>query len=309
MAGLLNKNFGGTQALGAFGDALSSLSSGKKINIAQLLQDQMKPEEKEAPPLGAPNPYYSLPRNALDETTANLNINPNLLPNVPSGASGGTGGGDPIAQLLKAVGQTESSGNYGALGKPTRRGDRAFGKYQVMGANIPAWSKEVLGMELTPEQFLNNPQAQDAIARAKLGSYYNKTGNIEDAASMWFSGRPMRGNQSRDILGTSVPEYVSRVRQQMNPGVQKYETQLTPNEEIKFQEWKKVYAPHDSGADYDLRGAYKSGLKPSPKNGHWPDTYKKPNHPTFSNQSIYARFAPNKAGTWNGETYIPNRNR
>ena len=69
--------------------------------------------------------------------------------------------------------------------------------------------------------------------------------------------------------------------------------------------WKAINAPHDSGEDYDLRGAFKSGLTKDIQSGHWPDTYKKPNHPTFSNQSIYAKYAPEKAGSWKGEQYIP----
>lgn len=83
-----------------------------------------------------------------------------------------------------------------------------------------------------------------------------------------------------------------------------YNTKLGPDEEKKFQTWKSRMAPNDSGADYDLRGAYK-GSAAQAKNGHWPDTYKKPNHPTFSNQSRYAPDAPDKAGSWDGDTYIP----
>lgn len=88
-----------------------------------------------------------------------------------------------------------------------------------------------------------------------------------------------------------------------------YDTKLQPEEETKFQQWKSVNAPKDSGEDYDLRGAYKSGLSKDIKSGHWPDTYKKPNHPTFSDQSIYAKQAPERAGHWDGETYIPPRHR
>ncbi len=84
-----------------------------------------------------------------------------------------------------------------------------------------------------------------------------------------------------------------------------YDTKLSPSDESKFQTWKSIYAPKDSGQDYDLRGAFKAGLSPNPETGHWPDTFKKPNHPTFSNQSIYAKDAPDKAGTWQGDTYIP----
>jgi hypothetical protein len=79
-----------------------------------------------------------------------------------------------------------------------------------------------------------------------------------------------------------------------------YETALTAAEERKFQEWKSQNAPKDSGADYDLRGAYKGGAQPA-ENGHWPDTWKKPNHPTFSNESMYATGADAaKAGSWGG---------
>lgn len=83
-----------------------------------------------------------------------------------------------------------------------------------------------------------------------------------------------------------------------------YETPLDPTGEENFTAWKQKYAPNDSGEDYDLRGAFKAGLTPA-RDGHWPDTYKKPNHPTFSDESIYAKDAPDKAGSWDGEFYVP----
>ena len=87
-----------------------------------------------------------------------------------------------------------------------------------------------------------------------------------------------------------------------------YDTPLAPGEEQKFRAWKMKHAPLDSGADYDLRGAYKAKVTPDEKTGHFPDTFKKPNHPTFSDQSQYAKFAPHLAGTWggtNGDQFIP----
>lgn len=86
----------------------------------------------------------------------------------------------------------------------------------------------------------------------------------------------------------------------------KYDTPLSPSEEEKFAAWKKQYAPNDSGADYDLRGAFKAGLRPDAETGHWPDTFKKPNHPTFSNESKYA-VGPDaaKAGHWEGDEFVP----
>lgn len=85
-----------------------------------------------------------------------------------------------------------------------------------------------------------------------------------------------------------------------------FDTKLSPVEEQSFATWKQQYAARDSGADYDLRGAFKAGLTPDPQTGHWPDTFKKPNHPTFSDQSQYATGTnAAKAGRWQGDTFIP----
>lgn len=85
----------------------------------------------------------------------------------------------------------------------------------------------------------------------------------------------------------------------------RFNTILDPVKEAEFQSWKSKYAPKDSGYDYDLRGAFAAGLTPNDANGHWPDKFKKPNHPTFSNESDYAKIAPERAGRWIGEKYIP----
>ena len=63
-----------------------------------------------------------------------------------------------------------------------------------------------------------------------------------------------------------------------------------------YDEWKSKNAPNDNGSDYDLLGAFKANLQPV-ANGHFPDTFKKPNHPTFSNQSIYST-ADQPGGEW-----------
>ena len=121
--------------------------------------------------------------------------------------------GHDINRLVAAIGQFESGGNYGALGKTTATGDRAYGKYQVMGNNIPSWTQEVLGRRMTPQEFLKDKKAQDQVASAKLGQSLAKYGNIEDAASVWFSGRPVKlAGNARDVVGTSVPQYISNIR-------------------------------------------------------------------------------------------------
>lgn len=87
-----------------------------------------------------------------------------------------------------------------------------------------------------------------------------------------------------------------------------FNTRLSPAQEQAFLKWKAQHAPKDSGADYDLRGAFKAGLKPAgpeagADEGHWPDTFKKPNHPTFSNESRYAPYG--KPGKWEDNKFIP----
>ena len=95
-----------------------------------------------------------------------------------------------------------------------------------------------------------------------------------------------------------------RVNGRADGGAVNYDTPLTPDEESKFQDWKAKNAPNDSGVDYDLRGAFKANMSPA-ENGHWDDTFKKPNHPTFSVYSQYAKDRPDLAGTWEGDQYVP----
>lgn len=75
-----------------------------------------------------------------------------------------------------------------------------------------------------------------------------------------------------------------------------YNTALTPEEEKAYQDWAAANGKGNDTYDYDLRGAYKSGAATS-ANGHLPDTYKKPNHPTFSDQSQYSTPAM-PGGSW-----------
>ena len=133
---------------------------------------------------------------------------PSPLRGVSPLSSGG--GNDAISRLEAGIAKVESGGNYQAIGPVTRRGDRAYGKYQVMGANIPAWTEEVLGRRMTPREFLSNPEAQEAVARAKLGQYLEKTGSPQDAASMWFTGKPLaQGANRRDVNGMTGRRYAA----------------------------------------------------------------------------------------------------
>jgi hypothetical protein len=87
---------------------------------------------------------------------------------------------------------------------------------------------------------------------------------------------------------------------------QPFDTHLSAIDEGHYRVWKQQNAPKDSGEDYDFRGAFKHGITADTETGHWPDTFKKPNHPTFSNESIYANQG--LPGEWFGENhdqYVP----
>lgn len=114
-----------------------------------------------------------------------------------------------------AIAGIESGGNYAAIGPRTSSGDHGYGKYQVMGANIPAWTKEVLGKAMTPKQFLADTAAQDKVFDVKFGQAAAKYGNEEDAASVWFTGRPRSAASAsaRDVTGTTGAGYVAKFRQ------------------------------------------------------------------------------------------------
>ena len=84
-----------------------------------------------------------------------------------------------------------------------------------------------------------------------------------------------------------------------------FNTQLSPEEEKKFQSWvaqESEKAGYDKSMDlenYDLRGAWKEiqqGDMAEDDRGHLGDKYKKPNHPTFSDQSIYHNTKDPKTG-------------
>lgn len=115
-----------------------------------------------------------------------------------------------MADYRDAISSIESGGRYDLLGPVTRSGDRAHGRYQVMGSNIGPWTKEVFGQPMAPKDFLGNPQAQDALFNAKFGQYAQKYGP-EGAARAWFAGEGgMNNPNAKDILGTSVGDYARK---------------------------------------------------------------------------------------------------
>lgn len=84
-----------------------------------------------------------------------------------------------------------------------------------------------------------------------------------------------------------------------------FDTPLDPQQQQGYEQWKATLPQRlQWTGDYDLQGFYKdNGPVPFSGDMHMPDTYKKPNHPTFSNESQYAPMG--NPGSWNGNTFMP----
>ncbi len=115
-----------------------------------------------------------------------------------------------IAALRTAIFGQESGYNY----KAVNPNSGALGIAQVMPANIPSWSREALGYEITPNQFLNSPDLQLKIVDYKLNQYYQQAiaasgGNVDIAvrrvASAWYSGNP-------NLYNNTTPQYTNGVQ-------------------------------------------------------------------------------------------------
>lgn len=85
-----------------------------------------------------------------------------------------------------------------------------------------------------------------------------------------------------------------------------YETKLTPQQAAGLPAWAATVGALQGRSaeqvmrdayDYDIHGAYLQGLRADGR-GHMADTFKKPNHPTFSTQSQYHGVDGNAGGIW-----------
>lgn len=123
----------------------------------------------------------------------------------PGVEAGGQYPDSDIERIMAAIASNETGGldqPYSQINYNDPSG--AFGKYQILGSNIPSWTQEALGRSLTPEQFLNDPAAQDATARYKMQQYYNQYGDAQSVARAWNAGEGFATNPN------AVTGYVSK---------------------------------------------------------------------------------------------------
>jgi hypothetical protein len=119
--------------------------------------------------------------------------------------------------LMAVIITQESSGNY-QLVHPV---SKAIGLGQVLPSNVPEWTKEAFGQELSVEQFRSNPDVQFYTIRHKLYQYYRRA--IEASAgdlyvavrrvsAQWYSGQADLFDSTKPVAtGPNIRDYTLQV--------------------------------------------------------------------------------------------------
>lgn len=98
-----------------------------------------------------------------------------------------------LERLRGGIFSQESSSNYNSASN-ARTG--ATGGFQVIPENIPSWTAKHYGQSLTPQQFKQNPKAQEAVFTGEMGSYLKKARRLTSdddtalrmGAAAWYGG-------------------------------------------------------------------------------------------------------------------------
>ena len=228
--------------------------------------------------------WISLFTNGLDPNRPGLYTDAVAAPRASAGAGAGSGSADGEAyrdggfQLLVRPGKTLQIG-------PDNPTGLAHVSHVVVDQDAHENDPSFLGnlqayIGATGHQVKVIPQSQVGKAVKELHAEHSSRNEVSLARSL-YEDIPLHEfyNQLSKSKSSQIPDFTNF-----------YNTVLTPDEEQQFDEWKT--GMEATGAklgmhDYDIKGAWKSGVKPD-GNLHWDDSFKKPNHPTFSSYSIYA---------------------
>jgi len=85
-----------------------------------------------------------------------------------------------LARFMNAIAKVESGGRYTAQNASSG----AYGKYQIMPSNWPAWARQYLGNEHAPQ----TPANQERVAAGKFKALYDWLGSWRRVAYWWLTG-------------------------------------------------------------------------------------------------------------------------
>lgn len=191
---------------------------------AQVKTEQMRPRvrpfnitgDSEEAPTGSG--FMTRPMSRRDAIMNRTNFDDTNRPAGPAGSVVALPEEQAVAQAIKDI--ESSGGNYSARGPVVETGmyagERAMGAYQVMPSNLPQWSMEALGREVSEAEFMNSEEIQDTIFMHQMRKSYERYGTWEDAASVWFTGRPISRSEGASDGYMEAPEYIRRFSEALN---------------------------------------------------------------------------------------------
>jgi hypothetical protein len=223
--------------------------------------------------------------------------------------------------LKERVKLVESGGDPNAVGPVVANGERAVGSMQT----LPSTLKDP-GFGVKPAQD-DTPAEFERVGGDYLDAMLKRYDGNERLALIAYNWGPdhaddiVTGARKPDALPSETRNYLSKILGDTTTAAPKgkapaaraegpdlstkYNTPIAPTQRKAYNEWLSTLAPKQRSLyDYDLQGAFLAGATPS-ENGHLPDTFKKPNHPTFSDQSQYAGAPGARPGHWEGDTFVP----
>lgn len=125
-----------------------------------------------------------------------------------------------IKQIANALKSQESGGDHTAVNPDTG----ALEFYQIMPGNLPSWSREAVGREVSQVEFLSDPDLQHQVAYFQIEKQCGPESKaakdqrefIERCASQWYSGRPdlcdsERPQPSGNNVYPSISEYCNAI--------------------------------------------------------------------------------------------------
>ncbi len=126
--------------------------------------------------------------------------------------------GDDFEKYRNAIAGIESNPTPGKgydmfgqwITKKNGMRDQALGRYQIMRSNLPQWSEEAMGKEMSAAEFMSDPKAQDMIFNYQFGKLMKKHGSAQHAAHAWLTGQPIGKSNAADANGTNGTMYVNK---------------------------------------------------------------------------------------------------
>lgn len=132
-----------------------------------------------------------------------------------------------VLRFRSAIMGKESGGNYGAVNPDSG----ALGIGQVMPYNVGPWTMRYYGKRLTPQEYLKDTKAQDAVVNGHLNyliqqqllAGYKPEIAVRRAASIWYSGQAGLYNDTKPQYYNgrqypSIQEYTLDILNRYNSG-------------------------------------------------------------------------------------------